>query len=135
MLGAAALSAFTMSDSTLDYRGLVAETYDLWFGEEPFWDQSLFHHHLAQNGGTALEIACGTGAPHPFSAGWPAAGDMGYLVERNKVTSSIPLALQTQHGKAVTIWRKQADGTWKCVVETWNGTPLERVFTSGSSSA
>jgi ubiquinone/menaquinone biosynthesis C-methylase UbiE len=51
----------TMSESDWDYRGLVAETYDLWFGEEPFWDQAFFHHRLAQNGGTALEIACGTG--------------------------------------------------------------------------
>ena len=47
--------------SELDYQGLVAETYDLWFGEEPFWDQAFFHQRLTQNGGTALEIACGTG--------------------------------------------------------------------------
>ncbi len=47
--------------SELDYQGLVAQTYDLWFGEEPFWDQAFFHQRLTQNGGTALEIACGTG--------------------------------------------------------------------------
>lgn len=50
-----------MSESDWDYQGLVAETYDLWFGEEPFWDQAFFRQRLAQNGGTALEIACGTG--------------------------------------------------------------------------
>jgi ubiquinone/menaquinone biosynthesis C-methylase UbiE len=50
-----------MTESDWDYRGLVAETYDLWFGTEPFWDQAFFHHCLTQNGGTALEIACGTG--------------------------------------------------------------------------
>jgi len=84
-----------------------------------------------------------TASLHGFSITWEPehaalsdAGDMGYLVERNKVTFTDSAgALQTQHGKAVTIWRKQADGTWKCVVDTWNGTPLERVFTSGSSPA
>jgi hypothetical protein len=36
-----------MNASTWDYRGLVAETYNLWFGEEPFWDQAFFHDRLA----------------------------------------------------------------------------------------
>jgi ketosteroid isomerase-like protein len=26
----------------------------------------------------------------------------------------------TDHGKILEIWRKQADGTWKCIVDTWN---------------
>jgi ubiquinone/menaquinone biosynthesis C-methylase UbiE len=50
-----------MTKSTWDYRGLVAECYDLWFGNEPFWDQAFFHDRLRHNGGLALEIACGTG--------------------------------------------------------------------------
>lgn len=50
-----------MIKSDWDYRGLAAECYDLWFGEEPFWDQAFFYHRLTQNGGVALEIACGTG--------------------------------------------------------------------------
>jgi len=50
-----------MRKSDWDYRGLAAECYDLWFGEEPFWDQAFFHQRLTQNGGRALEIACGTG--------------------------------------------------------------------------
>ena len=44
-----------------DNRGLAAECYDLWFGEEPFWDQTFFHDRIRHNGGVALEIACGTG--------------------------------------------------------------------------
>ena len=56
-------------------------------------------------------------------------GDMGYMVERNRVSSNDATgAVQTQFGKAVTIWRKQADGTWKCVVDTWNGNPRVNVF-------
>jgi hypothetical protein len=31
-----------MTKSDWDYRGLAAECYDLWFGEEPFWDQAFF---------------------------------------------------------------------------------------------
>ena len=50
-----------MNVSDWDYQGLVAETYDLWFGSEPFWDQPFFHKRVTDNGGTALDIACGTG--------------------------------------------------------------------------
>lgn len=50
-----------MTKSDWDYRGLAAESYDLWFGDEPFWDQAFFQHRLTQNGGVGLEIACGTG--------------------------------------------------------------------------
>ena len=50
-----------MAKSDWNYRGLVAECYDLWFGDEPFWDQAFFHDRIRQNRGRALEIACGTG--------------------------------------------------------------------------
>ena len=50
-----------MHKSDWDYRGLVAECYDLWFGEEPFWDQAFFAERLRRNGGIALEVGCGTG--------------------------------------------------------------------------
>jgi len=26
----------------------------------------------------------------------------------------------TDRGKLVEVWRKQADGSWKCIVDTWN---------------
>lgn len=44
-----------------DYSGIAAETYDLWFGHEPFWDQDFFFNRISRNGGPALELACGTG--------------------------------------------------------------------------
>jgi SAM-dependent methyltransferase len=47
--------------SEWNYRGLAAQCYDMWFGEEPFVDQEFFHRHLAAAGGPALEVACGTG--------------------------------------------------------------------------
>ena len=57
------------------------------------------------------------------------SGDIGYLIERNRVTFTGPDgAVKTQFGKAVTIWRKDASGAWKCVVDAWNNNPTERVF-------
>ena len=50
-----------MTKSNWDYRGIAAECYDLWFGDEPFWDQAFFEDRIRHNGGAALEIACGTG--------------------------------------------------------------------------
>jgi len=47
--------------TTWDYSGIVAAAYDLYFGDEPFWDQRFFEQRLAARGGRALEIACGTG--------------------------------------------------------------------------
>ena len=57
------------------------------------------------------------------------SGDMGYLVEHNRVTFADSTGkVHTQFGKAVTIWRKDASGAWKCVVDTWNGSPAENVY-------
>jgi SAM-dependent methyltransferase len=50
-----------MTKSDWDYRGLAAECYDLWFGDEPFWDQAFFGDRIRHNGDGALEIGCGTG--------------------------------------------------------------------------
>ena len=50
-----------MTASRWDYSGLAADTYDLWFGDEPFWDQRFFFERIRENGGAALELACGTG--------------------------------------------------------------------------
>ncbi len=52
------------------------------------------------------------------------SGDLAYMLERNVVTvndsAGQPL---TMHGKAVTVWRKDAGGTWRNVVDTWNDAP------------
>jgi ubiquinone/menaquinone biosynthesis C-methylase UbiE len=50
-----------MTSSKWDYSGLAADTYDLWFGSEPFWDQQFFFERIKENGGAALELASGTG--------------------------------------------------------------------------
>lgn len=54
---------------------------------------------------------------------------LGYLVEHNRVTFADSTgARQTHFGKAVTVWRKEASGAWKCIVDTWNDSPSELVF-------
>ena len=56
-------------------------------------------------------------------------GDVGYMIERNRITfRDASGELNTQYGKAVTVWRKQVDGAWKCVIDTWNSSPVERVL-------
>ena len=55
------------------------------------------------------------------------AGDVGYLVERNRVTFSEGAGTAAvQFGKALTVWRKDATGAWKCVIDIWNENPTER---------
>ncbi len=44
-----------------DYSGIRAAAYDRYFGTEPFWDQAFCGQRLRDNGGRALEVACGTG--------------------------------------------------------------------------
>lgn len=59
------------------------------------------------------------------------AGDMGYLIEHNRVTFADSTGkTHTVFGKAVTIWKKDANGNWKCVVDIWNGGPTEKVLPS-----
>lgn len=54
----------------------------------------------------------------PVEAQVSASGDMGYLLERTQVTAPGPSGkLETQQFRAVTIWRKQPDGSWRNVVD------------------
>ena len=77
-----------------------------------------------------------SGALPGFSITWEpeqariaASGDVGYLVEHNRVTFADSTGTRhTQFGKAVTIWRKDASGAWKCIVDTWNNNPTEQVL-------
>jgi ketosteroid isomerase-like protein len=58
-------------------------------------------------------------------------GDLGYLIEHNRVTfSDSTNKVRTVYGKAVTIWKKEPNGTWKCVVDTWNGNPTQNALPS-----
>jgi ketosteroid isomerase-like protein len=66
-----------------------------------------------------------------FDVGWETeevviapSGDMGYTTGRSHLT--IPDAagkLQTENGRYVTVWRRDPDGEWRCVIDIWNAGP------------
>lgn len=66
-----------------------------------------------------------------FSISWEtsdfvvsASGDVAYGVGTNVVTIQDAQGKPvTEHGRAVTVWRKGPDGIWKCVVDMWNAAP------------
>jgi len=49
------------------------------------------------------------------------SGDLAYLYGTYKMTATGPDGKpMNDNGKMVEIWKKQADGNWKCVVDTWS---------------
>ncbi len=49
------------------------------------------------------------------------SGDMAYMIEKNQITMNDSLGNPvTKFGTAVTIWRKEVDGSWKNIVEIMN---------------
>jgi uncharacterized protein (TIGR02246 family) len=49
------------------------------------------------------------------------SGDMAYMIEENQITVNDSLDNPiVNKNKALTVWKKQADGSWKNVVDMWN---------------
>ena len=49
------------------------------------------------------------------------SGDIAYTTGTNRITFNAPDGKQiTVEGKAVTVWRREKDGAWKCVIDIWN---------------
>ena len=102
-----------MEPSDWDYRGLAAESYDLWFGEEPFFDQAFFAGRIRERGGTALEIACGTGRlllPY-LRDGLPVEGldasrEMLDLCQRKAAAKSLAPVLHHQRMQEIALERR-----------------------------
>jgi uncharacterized protein (TIGR02246 family) len=60
----------------------------------------------------------------PLEAHVSPAGDFAYLLERNEISFRDSTGVQvTEWNKVVTVWRKQADGSWKNVIDIWNADP------------
>jgi ketosteroid isomerase-like protein len=48
-------------------------------------------------------------------------GNLAYMFGRNAVTMNAPDGTPTTtEGRAVTIWRRESDGEWRCAVDIWN---------------
>ena len=49
------------------------------------------------------------------------SGELAYATGTNRVTFSGPDGRPvTVEGKAVTVWRREPGGAWKCVIDIWN---------------
>jgi ketosteroid isomerase-like protein len=63
----------------------------------------------------------------PLSVAVSKSGDMAYMIEQNQVTVNDSLGKPvTEFNKAVTVWRKEADGSWKNIVDMWNAGPSQK---------
>lgn len=63
----------------------------------------------------------------PLSVTVSKSGDMAYMIEQNQITVHDSLGnAVTEFNKNVTIWRKEADGTWKNIVDMWNNDPTQK---------
>ena len=52
-------------------------------------------------------------------------GQLAYLLSTNAVTMPGPDGHPlTSHGRAVTVWRREADAEWRCTVDIWNDGPV-----------
>jgi uncharacterized protein (TIGR02246 family) len=52
------------------------------------------------------------------------SGDLGYLIEETKITTNDSTGKPITHNyRGVTIWKKQADGNWKDVVDVLSPLP------------
>ena len=53
-------------------------------------------------------------------------GNLAYMFSRNAVTMDAPDGTPTTTiGRAVTIWRREPDGQWRCAVDIWNAEPAD----------
>lgn len=51
-------------------------------------------------------------------------GNLAYIFSDNAVTmNDAEGSPQTTLGRAVTIWRRESDGEWRCAVDIWNAAP------------
>jgi ketosteroid isomerase-like protein len=51
-------------------------------------------------------------------------GQLAYMFSRNAVTMNTQDGTPiTTEGRAVTIWRRESDGEWRCAVDIWNAEP------------
>jgi ketosteroid isomerase-like protein len=51
-------------------------------------------------------------------------GTLGFVLSSNEISMDGPDGEQVvSRGRAVTVWRRDSDGEWRCAVDIWNSTP------------
>jgi hypothetical protein len=68
----------------------------------------------------------------PIEVEVPRSGDLAFLIGAYELrfddSHGVPVS---DRGRRLEIWRKQADGTWRCIVDTWN---LDAPFAAPSAA-
>jgi ketosteroid isomerase-like protein len=68
----------------------------------------------------------------PIEASVARSGDLAFLVEAYELRFGGPRDVPlSDRGRRLEIWRKEADGSWKCIVDSWN---LDAPIAAGSAS-
>jgi len=74
--------------------------------------------------GDSLKIPGFSVSWKPAAAVVSASGDLGYTTGTNSFTFPDDHGRPTtSNGRYVTVWRKERDGRWRCVVDFWNDAP------------
>jgi len=56
----------------------------------------------------------------PIKVDVDSKGDIAYVLAAYELRSEAPGVVARERGKVLEIWRAQSDGTWRCIVDTWN---------------
>ena len=71
----------------------------------------------------------------PIEVTVPLSGDLAFLIgsyeRRFDDSHGMPVS---DRGRRLEVWRKQTDGTWRCIVDTWNLDPTSTVSSVAPSS-
>jgi ketosteroid isomerase-like protein len=87
-------------------------------GSMPLIGRSAFHDAFAEGPGPALSW-------EPLRAEIAGSGDLGYTFGRYLLREGGAIKA---HGVYVSIWKKQADGSWKFVLDGAGTTPQEVIL-------
>lgn len=60
----------------------------------------------------------------PIQISLSSRASMAYMFEKYQISMDDSTGVaRTQYGKGLSVWRKDADGTWRCVASAWNLDP------------
>ncbi len=109
-----------------------------------FWSDDVY---MMPPGGPAMvgkealrRYIAGAFASPDFSISWVTdhvwvarSGDLAYAVGTDTIRLSSPEGKPVvAHNKAVAVWRKELDGSWKCAVDIWNPADVEATGAAAS---
>jgi len=92
-------------------------------GEEPVVGKDALRHMVT----SSFEIPGFSIMWEPEEVHVAASGDVGYTTGWNRMTFSNEHGEQVvQRNRYITVWRKEADGRWRCEYDMWNAPPPEQ---------